>query len=187
MKYPKLIKKDLKDNLFEYDGGDLWIRENVSFWDDQEICWNNDIVDFIRDSNTVKSFLWKINYTIPYAKQIDNLTPNQEYKVEKDNKFFSKNAEFTSSNLNIISDVLLFEPQLISDFINKLDGLGPNQEYKVKKDNKFFSKNVEFNSTNLNIISDVLLFEPKLISDFINKLDGLKKVNISINSMFISS
>ena len=123
MKYPKLIKKDLKDNLFEYDGGDLWIRENVSFWDDQEICWNNDIVDFIRDSNTVKSFLWKINYTIPYAKQIDNLTPNQEYKVEKDNKFFSKNAEFTSSNLNIISDVLLFEPQLISDFINKLDGL----------------------------------------------------------------
>ena len=49
MKYPKLIKKDLKNNLFEYDGGDLWIRENVSFWDDQEICWNNDIVDFIKE------------------------------------------------------------------------------------------------------------------------------------------
>ena len=123
MTYPKLINKDLKNNLFNYDGGDLWIRENVSFWDDQEKCWNNDIVDFIKNSNNIKNFLWKINYTIPYANQIDGLGLNQEYEVKKDNKFFSKNVEFDSTNLNIISDVLLFEPKLISDFINKLDGL----------------------------------------------------------------
>ena len=123
MTYPKLINKDLKNNFFEYDGGDLWIRENVSFWDDQEICWNSDIVDFIKNSNNIRNFLWKINYTIPYAIQIDGLGPNQEYKVKKDNKFFSKNVEFDSINLNIISDILLFEPRLISDFINKLDGL----------------------------------------------------------------
>ena len=123
MTYPKLINKDLKNNLFNYDGGDLWIRENVSFWDDQEICWKNDIVDFIKNSNNIKNFLWKINYTIPYANQIDGLGLNQEYEVKKDNKFFSKNVEFDSTNLNIISDVLLFEPKLISDFINKLDGL----------------------------------------------------------------
>ena len=123
MTYPKLINKDLKNNLFNYDGGDLWIRENVSFWDDQEICWKNDIVDFIKNSNNIKNFLWKINYTIPYANQIDGLEQNKEYEVKKDNKFFSKNVEFDSTNLNIISDVLLFEPKLISDFINKLDGL----------------------------------------------------------------
>ena len=123
MTYPKLINKDLKNNFFEYDGGDLWIRENVSFWDDQEICWNSDIVDFIKNSNNIRNFLWKINYTIPYANQIDGLGLNQEYEVKKDNKFFSKNVEFDSTNLNIISDVLLFEPKLISDFINKLDGL----------------------------------------------------------------
>ena len=123
MTYPKLINKDLKNNLFNYDGGDLWIRENVSFWDDQEICWNNDIVNFIKDSNNIKNFLWKINYTIPYANQIDGLEKNKEYEVKKDNKFFSKNVEFESTNLNIISDILLFEPKLISDFINKLDGL----------------------------------------------------------------
>ena len=123
MTYPKLINKDLKNNLFNYDGGDLWIRENVSFWDDQEICWKNDIVDFIKNSNNIKNFLWKINYTIPYANQIDGLGLNQEYEVKKDNKFFSKNVEFDSTNLNIISDFLLFEPKLISDFINKLDGL----------------------------------------------------------------
>ena len=123
MTYPKLINKDLKNNSFEYDGGDLWVREDVSFWDDQEVCWDNDILNFIREVNSIKNFLWKINYTIPYGNQIDSLKPNQEYNVGKDNRFFSKIAEFKSTNLDIISDVLLFDPKLISTFINKLDGL----------------------------------------------------------------
>jgi hypothetical protein len=123
MTYPKLINKDLKNNSFEYDGGDLWVREDVSFWDDQEICWNNDILKFIGEISSIKKFLWKINYTIPYGNQIDSLKPNQEYNVGKDNRFFSKIAEFKSTNLDIISDVLLFDPKLISTFINKLDGL----------------------------------------------------------------
>ena len=123
MNYPKLINKDLNNNVFEYDGGDLWLRENVSFWDDQEVCWDNDILNFIREKTSIKNFLWKINYTIPYGNQIDDLKPNQEYKVGKDNRFFSRIAEFKSTNLDIISDVLLFDPILISAFINKLDGL----------------------------------------------------------------
>ena len=123
MIYPKLIKKDLKNDIFEYDGGDLWVRENVSFWDDQEVCWDNDILSFIKEKTSIKNFLWKINYTIPYGNQIDDLKPNQEYKVGKDNRFFSRIAEFKSNNLDIISDVLLFDPKLISAFINKLDGL----------------------------------------------------------------
>ena len=123
MIYPKLIKKDLKNDIFEYDGGDLWVRENVSFWDDQEVCWDNDILSFIKEKTSIKNFLWKINYTIPYGNQIDGLKPNQEYKIEKDNRFFSRIAEFKSTNLDIISDVLLFDPILISAFINKLDGL----------------------------------------------------------------
>ncbi len=123
MTYPKLIKKDLNSNSFEYDGGDLWVREDVSFWDDQEVCWDNDILNFIREVSSIKNFLWKINYTIPYGNQINGLKPNQEYKIGKDNRFFSKIAEFKSTNLDIISDVLLFDPKLISAFINKLDGL----------------------------------------------------------------
>ena len=123
MIYPKLIKKDLRNDIFEYDGGDLWVRENVSFWDDQEVCWDNDILSFIKEKTSIKNFLWKINYTIPYGNQIDDLKPNQEYKVGKDNRFFSRIAEFKSTNLDIISDVLLFDPILISAFINKLDGL----------------------------------------------------------------
>ena len=123
MTYPKLVNKDPNNNVFEYDGGDLWVRENVSFWDDQEVCWDNDILNFIREKTYIKNFLWKINYTIPYGNQIDDLKPNQEYKVGKDNRFFSRIAEFKSTNLDIISDVLLFDPILISTFINKLDGL----------------------------------------------------------------
>ena len=123
MNYPKLINKDPNNNVFEYDGGDLWIRENVSFWDDQEVCWDNDILSFIKEKTSIKNFLWKINYKIPYGNQIDDLKPNQEYKVRKDNRFFSRIAEFKSNNLDIISDVLLFDPKLISAFINKLDGL----------------------------------------------------------------
>ena len=123
MNYPKPINKGLNNNVFEYDGGDLWVRENVSFWDDQEVCWDNDILNFIREKTSIKNFLWKINYTIPYGNQIDGLKPNQEYKIEKDNRFFSRIAEFKSTNLDIISDVLLFDPILISAFINKLDGL----------------------------------------------------------------
>ena len=123
MTYPKPINKDPNNNVFEYDGGDLWLRENVSFWDDQEVCWDNDILNFIREKTSIKNFLWKINYTIPYGNQIDDLKPNQEYKVGKDNRFFSRIAEFKSTNLDIISDVLLFDPILISAFINKLDGL----------------------------------------------------------------
>jgi hypothetical protein len=123
MTYPKPINKDPNNNVFEYDGGDLWLRENVSFWDDQEVCWDNDILNFIREKTSIKNFLWKINYTIPYGNQIDGLKPNQEYKIGKDNRFFSRIAEFKSTNLDIISDVLLFDPKLISAFINKLDGL----------------------------------------------------------------
>jgi hypothetical protein len=123
MVYPKIIKKDLKNNLIEYDGGDLWVRDNVSFWDDQEACWDNDIVNLIKESSLIKKFLWKINYTIPYGNQINGLNANQEYKIGEDNKFFSKIIEFKSKNLDIISDVLLFDPKLISNFINNLDGL----------------------------------------------------------------
>ena len=53
MTYPKLIKNDPKTNLFEYDGGDLWKRENVSYLDDQDYCWDNDILKFINETKSI--------------------------------------------------------------------------------------------------------------------------------------
>lgn len=120
MNYPKIIKKEIKSNLFEYDGGDLWTRKNVSFWDDQDNCWNNEILNFINNSNSIQSFLWKINYTIPYENQIKGLEPNQIYKINEDNKFFSELAKFEDSNLEMICDLLMYDPKIIATFINKL-------------------------------------------------------------------
>ena len=120
MAYPNLINKDKSNNVFEYDGGDLWIRKNVSFWDDQDNCWNNEILNFINNSNSIQSFLWKINYTIPYENQIKGLEPNQIYKINEDNKFFSELAKFEGTNLEMICDLLMYDPKIIATFINKL-------------------------------------------------------------------
>jgi hypothetical protein len=120
MTFPKLLKTNKSKNNFEYEGGDLWVRENVSFWDDQDSCWNNEILNFINTSNSIKNFSWKINYTIPFSNQIKNLKPNQIYKINKDNKFFSVLAKFEDKNLEMICDLLMYDPKIIATFINKL-------------------------------------------------------------------
>ena len=123
MTYPKLIKNNLKTNLFEYDGGDLWVRENVSYWDDQDYCWDNDILKFIDNATSIKEFLWKINYTIPYESQIKDLKDNQEYKIRKDNSFYSEVINYSEKQLNLVGDILLYDPKIIVKFINKLDNV----------------------------------------------------------------
>ena len=123
MTYPNLINKDKSKNIFEYDGGDLWIRKNVSFWDDRDNCWNNEILDFINNSSSIHNFLWRINYTLPYANQIKELKPNQVYKFNKDNNFFSVLVKFQDDNLKMICDLLMYDPKMIASFINKLVGL----------------------------------------------------------------
>ena len=123
MIYPKLITKNLKSCIFEYDGGDLWVRENVSYWDDQDYCWDNDILKFINETKTIKEFLWKINYTIPYKFQIKDLKNNQEYKLRKDNNFYSEVIKYSEKKLNLVDDILLYDPKVIAKFINKLDNV----------------------------------------------------------------
>ena len=123
MTYPNLINKDKSKNIFEYDGGDLWIRKNVSFWDDRDNCWNNEILDFINNSSSIHNFFWRINYTLPYGYQIKELKPNQVYKFNKDNNFFSVLVKFQDGNLKMICDLLMYDPKMIASFINKLVGL----------------------------------------------------------------
>jgi hypothetical protein len=121
--YPKLINSNLKTNSFEYDGGDLWIRENVSYWDDQDYCWDNDILKFIHNTKSIAEFEWKINYTIPYESQIKDLKDNEEYKIRKDNEFFTEIIKYSKGNLNLVDDILLYDPKIISAFINKISGI----------------------------------------------------------------
>ena len=123
MTYPKLIKQDNNKNQFEYDGGDLWVRKNVSYWDDQDNCWNNDILQFFDNAISIKDFLWKINYTIPYASQIQGLKDNQEYKIRKDNRFYCEVIKYSKKQLNLVDDFLLYDPKIIVKFINKMKNL----------------------------------------------------------------
>ena len=104
MTFPKIIKNN--NNIFEYDGGDLWTRENVSYWDDQDYCWNNHILKFIDNATSIKEFLWKINYTIPYSSQIKDLKDNQEYKIREDNNFYSEVIKYSEKKLNFVDDIL---------------------------------------------------------------------------------
>ena len=122
MTFPKLIKND-NNNLFEYDGGDLWVRENVSYWDDQDYCWSNDILKFIVNATSIKEFLWKINYTIPYESQIKDLKDNQKYKIRKDNSFYSEVIKYSEKQLNLVDDILLYDPEILVKFINKLENV----------------------------------------------------------------
>ena len=121
MTFPKIIKNN--NNIFEYDGGDLWTRENVSYWDDQDYCWNNHILKFIDNATSIKEFLWKINYTIPYSSQIKDLKDNQEYKISEDNNFYSEVIKYSEKKLNLVDDILLYDPKVIVKFINKLENV----------------------------------------------------------------
>ena len=67
--------------------------------------------------------MWKINYTIPYRNQIKDLSSNQNYKINEDNKFFSILAKFENGNLEMICDLLMYDPKIIATFINKLVSL----------------------------------------------------------------
>ena len=98
-------------------------RENVSYWDDQDYCWNNDILKFINHVTSIKEFLWKINYTIPYRSQIKDLKDNQEYKLRKDNNFYSEVIKYSEKKLNLVDDILLYDPKVIVKFINKLENV----------------------------------------------------------------
>ena len=123
MTFPNLINNNSNKNQFEYDGGDLWVRKNVSYWDDQDYCWNNHILKFIDNATAIKEFLWKINYTIPYRSQIKDLKDNQEYKLRKDNNFYSEVIKYSEKKLNLVDDILLYDPKVIVKFINKLENV----------------------------------------------------------------
>ena len=123
MTFPNLINNNSNKNQFEYDGGDLWVRKNVSYWDDQDYCWNNHILKFIDNATSIKEFLWKINYTIPYRSQIKDLKDNQEYKLRKDNNFYSEVIKYSEKKLNLVDDILLYDPKVIVKFINKLENV----------------------------------------------------------------
>ena len=82
-----------------------------------------DPLKFIENTQTISEFLWKINYIIPYKNQIKDLENNQKYIVKKDNKFFCEVIKYSKEELNLVDDILLYDPKILVNFINKLKGV----------------------------------------------------------------
>jgi len=123
--------------FFQFDCGDLWIRENVNFQDDLDICFEKVVLPSILELEVgeIENFTWAMRYTVPFFKQIKGLKDNQKYQiieeteitnkgeVENDNhnENFIDPIDFDGKILTIIDDIFLFPPELLIKLIGKFN------------------------------------------------------------------
>ena len=137
MAYPNLERSNLLPDhmFFQFDCGDLWIRENVNFQDDLDICFEKVVLPSILELavGEIENFKWAMRYTVPFFKQIKGLKDNQKYQiieeteitnkgeVENDNhnENFIDPIDFDGKTLTIIDDIFLFPPELLIKLIGK--------------------------------------------------------------------
>ncbi len=139
MAYPNLERSNLLPDhmFFQFDCGDLWIRENVNFQDDLDICFEKVVLPSILELEVgeIENFTWAMRYTVPFFKQIKGLKDNQKYQiieeteitnkgeVENDNhnENFIDPIDFDGKILTIIDDIFLFPPELLIKLIGKFN------------------------------------------------------------------
>ena len=139
MAYPNLERSNLLPDhmFFQFDCGDLWIRENVNFQDDLDICFEKVVLPSILELavGEIENFKWAMRYTVPFFKQIKGLKDNQKYQiieeteitnkgeVENDNhnENFIDPIDFDGKILTIIDDIFLFPPELLIGLIGKFN------------------------------------------------------------------
>lgn len=116
----KFEKKKLEKSIaiLEHDFGDLWVRDDVCFQDDLDKAFDNDIEPIIKDMSEIKSFDWKLFYTIPYMEQIKNKS-EKKYRVEEDNRHYIKIISFENNTLYLCSELINNPPELIINLIKK--------------------------------------------------------------------
>ena len=137
MAYPNLKSSNLLPDhmFFIFDCGDLWIRKNVNFQDDLDICFGKVVLPSILELEVgeIENFSWAMRYTVPFLKQIKGLKDNQKYQiieeteitnkgeVENDNhnENFIDPINFDGKTLTIIDDIFLFPPELLTRLIGK--------------------------------------------------------------------
>ena len=115
-------KIDQSNAILEHHFGDLWIRDDVCFQDDLDKAFDNDIEPIIKGMSEIKSFDWKIFYTIPYLDQIKDKSKNK-YKLEEQNIHHVSIVTFDGDTLFLCSDLLNNSPELIINLIKKFKGV----------------------------------------------------------------
>lgn len=111
-------KLDQSNAILEHHFGDLWIRDDVCFQEDLDRAFDNDVEPIIKDMSEIKSFDWKLFYTIPYMEQIKN-NSEKKYKIEEDNRHYITVISFENNNLYLCSELISNPPELIINLIKK--------------------------------------------------------------------
>ena len=137
MAYPNLERSNLLPDhmFFQFDCGDLWIRENVNFQDDLDICFEKVVLPSILELEVgeIENFTWAMRYTVPFFKQIKGLKDNQKYQIVEETEITNKGEvendnhnenfidpiDFDGKTLTIIDDIFLFPPELLIKLIGK--------------------------------------------------------------------
>ena len=111
-------KLDQSNAILEHHFGDLWIRDDVCFQDDLDKAFDNDIEPIIKNMSEIKSFDWKLFYTIPYMEQIKSKS-EKKYKIKEDNKHYVEIISFENNTLYLCSELIINPPELIVSLIKK--------------------------------------------------------------------
>lgn len=111
-------KLDHSNAILEHHFGDLWIRDDVCFQEDLDRAFDNDVEPIIKDMSEIKSFDWKLFYTIPYMEQIKN-NSEKKYKIEEDNRHYITVISFENNTLYLCSELISNPPELIINLIKK--------------------------------------------------------------------
>ena len=137
MNYPNLKSSNLlpNDMFFMFDCGDLWIRKNVNFQDDLDVCFEKVVLPSILEleNSEIENLSCTMRYTIPFFEQIKNLKKNQSYQIieekeitdkgeilnENHNENFIDLIDFNENILTIIDEIFLYSPELLIQLISK--------------------------------------------------------------------
>jgi hypothetical protein len=137
MAYPNLKSSNLLPDhmFFIFDCGDLWIRKNVNFQDDLDICFEKVVLPSILELEIgeIENFSLAMRYTVPFFKQIQNLKDNQNYQIieeteitnkgeienDNHNENFIDPIDFDGKTLTIVDDIFLYPPELLIGLIRK--------------------------------------------------------------------
>jgi len=137
MTYPNLKQSNLLPDhmFFQFDCGDLWIRKNVNFQDDLDICFEKVVLPSILELEIgeIENFSLAMRYTVPFFKQIQDLKDNQNYQIieeteitnkgeienDNHNENFIDPIDFDGKTLTIVDDIFLYPPELLIGLIGK--------------------------------------------------------------------
>lgn len=200
MTYPNLKHSNLlPDNMFfMFDCGDLWIRKNVNFQDDLDVCFEKVVLPSILEleNGEIENLGCTMRYTVPFLKQIKGFKENQSYKIieeteitgkgeivnENHNENFIDLLDFNKNTLTIIDDIFLYPPELLIKLISKFKDVKKIYLMMTKMRGGFLELSDDEDDYIKNTLKNPKWWTCSMNLDDKNFLKDLKKIRTGINS-----